>query len=184
MKVFDLHCDTLYKANETNQSIIRNDFEFSLEKAKAYENYTQVMAIWIPDDYRNDRAFALTEHCYRHLQRELQKQSVFQKCSDYTQKDSSHTVILSVEGGAVLGGKTERVKVLQEMGVRFLTLTWNGRKSQRAYRFWKSTHSRTGKPSDYHRRFPRKRTAFLRCSAIQHKTVCRHAFQFPKILPT
>ena len=127
MKVFDLHCDTLYKANETNQSIIRNDFEFSLEKAKAYENYTQVMAIWIPDDYRNDRAFALTEHCYRRLQRELQKQSVFQKCSDYTQRDSSHTVILSVEGGAVLGGKTERVKVLQEMGVRFLTLTWNGR---------------------------------------------------------
>ena len=126
MKVFDLHCDTLFKANETNHSIIRNDFEFSLEKAKQYDNYTQVMAIWIPDEYRNEKAFALAENCYTRLQKELQLQDIFQKCNNYTLKKSNYTIILSVEGGAVLGGDIKKVKRLKEMGVRFLTLTWNG----------------------------------------------------------
>ncbi len=126
MKVFDLHCDTLFKANETGKSVVRNDFEFSMEKAESYESYTQVMAIWIPDEYRKERAFHLAEACYRRLNREVDRQNVFLKADNYAEEKSNYTVILSVEGGAVLSGDIEKVKVLKAMGVRFLTLTWNG----------------------------------------------------------
>ena len=35
--------------------------------------------------------------------------------------------ILSVEGGAAVGGKLERLRYLYDRDVRLLTLTWNGR---------------------------------------------------------
>ena len=108
MKVFDLHCDTLFKANETGKSVVRNDFEFSMEKAESYESYTQVMAIWIPDEYRKERAFHLAEACYRRLNREVDRQNVFLKADNYAEEKSNYTVILSVEGGAVLGGDIEK----------------------------------------------------------------------------
>lgn len=41
-------------------------------------------------------------------------------------RQQKHTCFFSVEGGAVLAGRLERIQSLADCGVRTLTLTWNG----------------------------------------------------------
>lgn len=126
MRIFDLHCDTLYKTNDEKGSIVDNDFHFSLKKAEKYESYTQVMAIWIPDEYREEAAFNLVDSCYNLLEKQLKEQSTFKKIDNFLNTKSKYNIVLSVEGGAALCGKIENIKKFRDMGVRFLTLTWNG----------------------------------------------------------
>lgn len=125
MNVFDLHCDTLFKANEKSGSIIDNDYEFSLKKALKYNKYTQVMAVWMPDEYRGADAENLFMQCYNLLKQQLSKNKEFQQSLKFNSL-SNYEVILAIEGGSALAGKIENIKKYREMGVRFLTLTWNG----------------------------------------------------------
>lgn len=126
MHVFDLHCDTLYRANEENSSIIDNNFHFSLKKAEKYEAYTQVMAVWIPDEYRGEAALNLVNSCYNLLEKQLEQQIVFKKADSLLNNKNKYNILLAVEGGAALCGKIGNIKKLHDMSVRFLTLTWNG----------------------------------------------------------
>ena len=129
MRIFDLHCDTLYRANNEKASVADNGFEFSFKKAAEYAGYTQVTAVWIPDEYRGESAFRLFDDCCRLINRELNDNPCgFHKAENSEELEkSSYNIILSVEGGAVLGGDLNRVELLKKRGVRFLTLTWNGR---------------------------------------------------------
>lgn len=126
MRIFDLHCDTLYKANDEKGSVVDSDFHFSFKKAERYEAYTQVMAVWIPDEYRGEDAFALVKSCYNLLKKQLQGQSTFKKIDSFFNTESKYNIVLSIEGGAAMYGKIENVKEFRKMGVRLLTLTWNG----------------------------------------------------------
>ena len=125
MNVFDLHCDTLFKANEKSGSIIDNDYEFSFKKASKYNKYTQVMAVWIPDEYRLEKAENLFMQCYNLLKQQLSENKEFQQNLELSSL-SDYNVILAIEGGSALASKLENIKKYREMGVRFLTLTWNG----------------------------------------------------------
>lgn len=125
MNVFDLHCDTLFKANEKSGSIIDNDYEFSFKKASKYNKYTQVMAVWIPDEYRGADAENLVIQCYNLLKQQLSENKEFQQNLELSSL-SDYNVILAIEGGSALASKLENIKKYREMGVRFLTLTWNG----------------------------------------------------------
>lgn len=125
MQIFDLHCDTLYKANEKKGLL--KDYEFSLEKAKKYKSYTQTMAIWIPDEYRNKSAWNLVESCYKILKEIIQNDKDFIQVENFNLLGSNpYEIILSVESGAAICGKLENISKLRKLGVRFLTLTWNG----------------------------------------------------------
>lgn len=126
MQVFDLHCDTLFKANENLGSIINNNYEFSLNKALQYDKYTQVMAVWIPDEYRGENAEKLVAQCYSLLKNQITEATFFNQNTDFTNL-SDYGVVFAIEGGAALAGKLENIQKYREMGVRFLTLTWNGR---------------------------------------------------------
>lgn len=125
MNVFDLHCDTLFKANEESGSIIDNCYEFSFKKALKYNKYTQVMAVWIPDEYRGADAEKLVMQCYNLLKQQLSENKEFQQSLKFN-SSSDYDVILAIEGGSALADKLENIKKYREMGVRFLTLTWNG----------------------------------------------------------
>ena len=128
MRIFDLHCDTLYRANNEKASVADNRFEFSFKKAAEYAGYTQVTAVWIPDEYMGESAFRLFDDCCKLINRELNENPCgFHKAENAEElKKSSHNIILSVEGGAVLGGDLNRMELLKKRGVRFITITWNG----------------------------------------------------------
>lgn len=130
MKLFDLHCDTLYRAFFENGGLFNNDFHISFDRIDSIEPYIQCMAIWVPDEFRNKNAIQLFENCRKKLNDELKDTNIkiiySQDDIIETESKKSKGVVLTVEGGAVLGGKLENVDYLAECGVKIMTLTWNG----------------------------------------------------------
>lgn len=130
MKFFDLHCDTLYRAFFENGGLFNNDFHISFDRIDSIEPYIQCMAVWVPDEFRNKNAMQLFENCRKKLNDELKDTNIkiIRSQDDIIEVESkkSKGVVLTVEGGAVLGGKLENVDYLAECGVKIMTLTWNG----------------------------------------------------------
>lgn len=130
MKLFDLHCDTLYRAFFENGGLFNNDFHISFDRTDGIEPYIQCMAVWVPDEFRNKNAMQLFENCRKKLNDELKDTNIkiIRSHNDIIEVESkkSKGVVLTVEGGAVLGGKLENVDYLAECGVKIMTLTWNG----------------------------------------------------------
>lgn len=131
MRLFDLHCDTLYRAYTENCSFNDERFHISYSRAAEIDPYIQCMAVWIPDEYRGEAAKNLFKGCLEKLNEELKRNSLTQCRTPEDIKalaeNGGRGVILTVEGGAVLAGELENIGRLKEAGVRMLTLTWNGR---------------------------------------------------------
>lgn len=130
MRLFDLHCDTLYRAVFENGGLFNNDFHISFDKTDGIEPYIQCMAVWIPDEFRNKNAIQLFENCRKKLNDELKNTDIkiIRSKDDISKLETQkgRGVMLTVEGGAVLGGRLENVAYLAECGVKIMTLTWNG----------------------------------------------------------
>ena len=132
MRFFDLHCDTLYKMVAEKQGIYKNDFHVSLSKASEYNPYIGCFAVWIPDELRGNEAFKFLEKCVNKLFAEEKKlKGEFEICK--TSKDLENVlikgkkgVILTLEGSAALMGDISKVKFIHDIGVKIVTLTWNG----------------------------------------------------------
>lgn len=131
MQLFDLHCDTLYRAYTENSTLFNDNFHISFNKSRNISPYVQCLAVWIPDEYRNDSAKELFLGCVEKLAEQLKNTNI-KWCRTKTDIEEVKAqrktgVILTVEGGAVLGGKLENIALLKQYGVRMMTLTWNGR---------------------------------------------------------
>ncbi len=115
MKLFDLHCDSLYREYTENQPFQENAFHLDFKRGSRFDRWSQCFAVWIPDELRGTDAMALFDGCYEKYRKEL-KPKVSERFSP----------ILTVEGGAVLGGDLKNLGKLKECGVKMMTLTWNG----------------------------------------------------------
>ena len=129
MRIFDLHCDTLYRAFTEKKSIIRNNFEISVERGSKFDEWIQCMAVWIPDDVRGENVEKLVENCCVLLDSELAKCTAenidIAKIDNVSNVKSKSNIILTIEGGAALNGKLENIERYRKLGVRAMTLTWN-----------------------------------------------------------
>lgn len=130
MDIFDIHCDTLYECFTKGKNLYDNDLDISLKKGGKYNRWCQVFAIWIPDEYRGKAAVELCNNAADFLKQQIEqyKQHI-RFCSgaqDLMDDDSRCLALLAVEGGAALGGTIEGIRHLKDMGVKLLTLTWNG----------------------------------------------------------
>ena len=134
VRFFDLHCDTLYRMTLENKDIYKNDLHVNLKSAEKIEKYLSCFAVWIPDSVRNMNAEIFFDKAVRKLkEQELLYCDLFDVCKNSknlenfkNNKCKNSGIILTVEGGAVLNSKLERIKVLKDAGVKILTLTWNG----------------------------------------------------------
>ncbi len=130
MKLFDLHCDTLYKAYTEHSTLFDDRFHISFNKTKNFAPYVQCLAVWIPDEYRGENAMRLFDGCVSLLTEQLSGTDI-QWCKTRSdlqsvQENNQQGVILTVESGAVLGGEIEHLPKLSSLGVKMMTLTWNG----------------------------------------------------------
>ena len=124
MRIFDLHCDTAGECYNQGLSLYSNNLHLSIERASGYEEYTQLFAVWIPDELRGNEAVEyfnnVADNFYKEL--ELHKDCV----SVYGTEAKTHVkAILTVEGGSACGGTIQGLKELYNRGVRVITLTWN-----------------------------------------------------------
>ena len=133
MKYFDLHCDTATECFERKQELYRNELQLSIEKGLGFEKWVQVYAIWMNDERRGEAAYEHFCRVYDKFMLELKKnEELVRLCTNNAEIESGlrqgkRVAILAIEGSAALGGKIERVQEFYDKGIRFMTLTWNGR---------------------------------------------------------
>lgn len=131
MQLFDLHCDTLYRAYTEKSTLFNDSFHISFNKTGEISPYIQCLAIWIPDEYRKENAEKLFLGCVNKLEEQLENTDIkWCKNGDdirEVQSKKQKGIILTVESGAVLSGKIENISMLKKYGVRMMTLTWNGK---------------------------------------------------------
>lgn len=137
MYLFDLHCDTITRLHSGerlaagDRSLLHNGAHIALDRMSEF-SWCQCFAIFIPDEYRGEAAIEYFEANYRFFCDELQRhgeavaQAASMKEVFAAISANKAAAMLTVEGGAALGGDLGRISRLTECGVRMLTLTWNG----------------------------------------------------------
>lgn len=131
MRLFDLHCDTLYECAKSGQSLEKNSLHLDLTRGLEFDCWAQAFAVWTPDSLRGEEA---KQHCIRILEMahsESKKNKNFhivRNKDDLNYAFENHlcAAILTVESAAALAGSLETLDVLNELGVKVITLTWNG----------------------------------------------------------
>lgn len=132
LRLFDLHCDTLYMCQKDKLDFKINNLQISLEKGLKYHPWVQLFAIWVPDELRKQKAVDHFNNCYYYFLEQIDKHSdIIVQCKKFDDiqnaiKNNKCAAILSVEGAAAAGGKLEGFEHMADCGVKMITLTWNG----------------------------------------------------------
>lgn len=132
MRLFDIHCDTLTECYREGSSLCRNERQIDLKRGRQYRPWCQVFAVWIPDTLRGAAAFRYTRRVLEFARAEEKRSP--QQFAIVTDRDGLEAAVrtgrcaglLAVESGATMGGRLERLSRLAALGVRIITLTWNG----------------------------------------------------------
>lgn len=128
----DLHCDTIYECDKRGLPLQNNVLHFSLNKLPEGYRLCQAMAAFIPDELRGEAALAHFERLHRLFDFQMEQfRDTISRVSDVTKIEEGldktrFAAILTIEGGAALAGRLENIERFFEMGVRMITLTWNG----------------------------------------------------------
>lgn len=130
MHLIDLHCDTLYRAVTENLNIDSEEMNLQIDFSKDRKTM-QCFAIWLPDEYTSDMAEKtflvsakrIIDECNRLNIPLISKDDII---SDFF-NNNKYTACFTVENGKALNGKLENIKKFSELGVKIMTITWNGR---------------------------------------------------------
>jgi len=132
MRYFDLHCDTMIGCYNNNKALLKNDLHIDLTRAEYLKNYIQCFAVWIPDEIRGDAAFdyfsKVSDKFFEEIKKNCEKIMFCNETGDITKSEKKNLfgAILTVENGSAIAGKLENIEKMSAMGVKMLTLTWNG----------------------------------------------------------
>ena len=133
--IFDLHCDTLTRGggpSRTPNSLDNPAFQLSLSKVPAGTKWVQCFAVFIPDRFRGQDAVDFFDRHAAAFHRQAEEQRArLAACRSGRELEAAiaegkFAGILTVEGGAALAGRLDRVRAIHDAGVRMMTLTWNG----------------------------------------------------------
>ena len=133
LSLFDTHCDTAYELYRRDLHLDRNDgAHVSLTHASAYDRYAQYYAVWsdrrLDDEECWENFIKISDHFAAEIARTPDKAARVRSADELTAALASgrHAAILAVEDARLLAGKLERLDVLRERGVKYLTLLWGG----------------------------------------------------------
>ncbi len=131
MKLLDLHCDTISECLKYGRDLMDTKNNVCLRDLRTVDQWTQVFALFIPDEYRGSAAveyFDRLMDCSDFLL-ERHKDLLFPvlNADDLTAVPKGKCgFIKAIEGGAAVAGKIENLQKVYDRGVRMITLTWNG----------------------------------------------------------
>lgn len=131
MPMIDLHCDTIMKLYEDNNSnLLENDFQIDLKRLQQNDFLLQTFAIFLDkNQYPNRKETAL--HMYQRFIKELEKNiatiGLIKSQTDYNENKANKRIsaLLTLEEGGILEGKIENLEEFYQLGIRLITLTWN-----------------------------------------------------------
>ena len=114
MNYFDLHCDTATEAVKVDVGVSHNGLQLDLAKLQT-GRLCQSYAVFIPDTLRGEPAWQYFLQCAAYWERQIGAAEEIEllrqpgEAELYWQR-GCHAAFLSVEGGAVLAGKTEHIE--------------------------------------------------------------------------
>lgn len=118
MNFFDLHCDSITKSYETNQSVYDGNLQLNFVKGKNIKKWKQCFSLWLSDSHKGQAAFSHCNKLYEHY--------LYEAGNIYCKGQKNLTPILTIENGSALGGNTNNITYWKNRGVKMITLTWNG----------------------------------------------------------
>ncbi len=130
MRLFDLHCDTAGECFNRKVSLLSNELHIDLCKGKGLDEWAQVFAVWIPDEYRGEDAAGYLGNVLDYFEKEVKQNSQKIKlCQSVADIENAFeagrcAAITAIEGASPLA--TDYGKELaKRYGVKLVTLTWN-----------------------------------------------------------
>ena len=133
LSLIDTHCDTALELYHGKQNLIKNNCHISLEGAEKYENYAQFFAVWSDSKKSDDECFSDFLLMSGRLKDEIDK-NADKICfaNGFAEMQAAwdqgkRAAFLAVEDARILGGQLDRLDILCERGVKYLTLLWGGR---------------------------------------------------------
>lgn len=130
MKIFDMHCDVLYKML-LNPNLTFSDadqLDVTYERLQEGNIGLQAFAIFLPED--RPPSFSMVEEAVRSLEREIVVRPLMKLIrtrEDLASLENSGRIgaLLTLEGADGLMGSFEYLRRAYELGVRCLGITWN-----------------------------------------------------------
>ena len=133
----DLHCDTLLTLRQEHCGLENAPGHINLKKLQQGGALLQCLAIFIPD-HEDAVKYGITESpweffnsqyalCCREMERFPEAIRPARSMADIRRNGEAGVIsaLLTVEDGACVEGKPERLQTMYDLGVRLLTLTWN-----------------------------------------------------------
>lgn len=131
MKIFDLHCDTLYKFANGEYSIKENNGHITEKALKNNDYLAQCFAVYIPQNILGEESFEYFKKQYNIYKKILGESEVIAGAKNRNDiknnlKNNKVSAVLTVENGELLNGKLDRLSFLEDCGVKILGLVHNG----------------------------------------------------------
>lgn len=145
MKLFDLHCDTLYECCETGKHLRENDLHVNCAAAQRYGHYAQFFALFCGARAPSEKlakgrdclldlpADTRLEHMLQTARREFAANAdwlMFCRSAEDLQRAADAgkaAAFLSIEGAELLPDRPDALDFAYDAGIRLITLTWNYR---------------------------------------------------------
>ncbi len=134
MYSIDLHCDTASRLLYENLKLKESKCKVDINKLKNSNAKAQIFAHFIELNIV-DNPYKEFIKMYNSFMKELEENKndieIVRNLKELEEVNDKGKIgaFLSIEEGEVLEGKVERVKEIYDMGIRFITLTWNFKNS-------------------------------------------------------
>ena len=127
MEVFDLHCDTLYKAMMNNAPIDLAGYEFRVKDLYSSSRWKQCMAVWVPDDVSEIPKEFQDKPLIEYFISSAEK--LIAECKrlniPFNDVKAEKSLMLTLENSSILDNDILNIDILKKYGVKIATLTWN-----------------------------------------------------------
>jgi membrane dipeptidase len=129
----DAHCDTITSCLDSGQSLWENGGHLDVKRLKEGGCVLQFFALWADPKYEPYMAFprcvAAVDRFYQELEVNRAYLHLISTGEDVAKaaRENKTGALLSIEGGSAIGGSLANLRMLHKLGVRAMTLTWNGR---------------------------------------------------------
>ncbi|RSD27952.1 dipeptidase [Mesobacillus subterraneus] len=132
MKIFDAHCDVLYKlfANPTLDFSASPELQVNLDRLTASGTKVQLFAIYVAEsvhpDLKFEAALRMTDLFYDRILAPCPQVKLIKNRQDIEQLgDHEIGAVLTLEGCDAIGQDLLKLRTLLRLGVRSVGLTWN-----------------------------------------------------------
>ena len=123
--IADSHCDTISIILDNGDELFSNKLQFDLER---FEEGVQFFAAFIAPEHASiARAIDIIDKFYVEYEKNKENMYLITSAADLEPKPGKVGALLTIEGGEGLEGRLSALRMFYKLGVRGMTLTWNGR---------------------------------------------------------